>query len=138
VYKDLSKFPLGHPAHCVDWIVKASEETEELFNRIPVVYTYPNYAATHQPALETLGLYLNTVDFCYASYSSKRAYVPKSTSELPFHMVPRPFHAPVLVQYSGNDGAKVPGVSSACDRMVYMCSENLWNEFLLLDTEYEF
>jgi GH25 family lysozyme M1 (1,4-beta-N-acetylmuramidase) len=132
-----SRYP-NHPQHCVDWIERFTDACDLLWYpenehrsvpRRTVVYTYPNYAGTHQPALgnsKTLG----TRALCYASYANTAGYVPISVSELPFHKVPKGLSKPLLVQYSGDRGAMVPGISVACDRQVFMGSREEWDVFL--------
>ncbi len=137
VYEDTAKYPLGHPAHCVDFAERFMAECERLWysdnaNRVlrrhPVIYSYPVYLGSHQPSVGSSKL--GNYPFCYASYPSKKGYVPASQSELPFHKIPKPWKSWQLTQYSGNDGAAVPGVSGACDRMCFGGSRIMWREFL--------
>ncbi len=131
------KYPLGHPKHCVDWIERFVSRCDELwwkgnaYRAVPrstVIYTYPHYAGGHQPPLAA-SVRLQEHPLCYASYHHKKAYVPEASSEVPFHRVPLPWTAPVLVQYSGDTGAKVPGVQGACDRQVFTGTREDWDKF---------
>lgn len=134
-------------AQCVDWLRKAAKKAEELWYpqndstvafengwkaRKPVVYTYPYYAQSHQPDLsiaEELGEY----PLCFASYKSKgQKLLPwyPLPGEAPLHKVPKPWDKALLVQYSGNNGLKVPGISVDCDRQVFTGTGEDWERFV--------
>lgn len=129
-----------HPFHCVNWLERMAKHVTELWYpgnihrkcpRLPVLYTYPNYAATHQPALQksVVGIY----PLCLASYKSDSKgklvpWLPKETDQ-PFVEVPQPWAKWTLWQYSGNNGAPVPGVPGDCDRQVFYGSQGDWAEF---------
>lgn len=126
-----------HPNHCVDWIEAFLDESNRLwypdndlriFRRSCVVYTYPNYAGTHRVPLRN-SKRLALAPLCYASYHARSKYVPNSVAEVPFHSVPEPWKRALLVQYSGNDSAPVPGVAVSCDRQVFTGSSGEWQDF---------
>jgi GH25 family lysozyme M1 (1,4-beta-N-acetylmuramidase) len=128
-------YPLGHPGHCVDWIAKAAVRTEENFygveqsyeampiGRKPGIYTYPNYGATHQPALGQ-SLQLGTFPLHLASYLP--GDVLPSEGHIPSHRPPAPWSKATIVQVVGN-GGYVPGVVGPCDIDCFIGSEE---EFL--------
>lgn len=139
------KYPLGHPAHCINWGERFMKRVTELWYpdnarmqvpRLPTLYTYPNYAGRHQPQLSasTLGIYPLT----YASYKSEPdgkggyklvGWLPKE-SQGPLHKIPGPWADWKLWQYSGNNGLRVPGVPGDCDRQLFNGSQGDWAEFL--------
>lgn len=119
----------NHPRHCVEWIEVFSDHVRANFGQDGVIYTYPNYAATHQPSLSE-SLVLWELPVCLASYPNRNGYVPKSVEEVPFHPTPTGLASPVLVQYSGDKGAPVPGVSGACDRQVFLGTDEEWLRFI--------
>lgn len=136
-YTDSSAYPLGHPAHCVRFAEAFMEavtnlwypnNVERLVPRFPVLYSYPFYCGSHQPALGKSGL--GKYPLCYASYGT-RGYVPSSQHELPSHKIHEPWKSWQMCQYSGNTGAPVPGVQGACDRLVFGGSRVMWDEFRL-------
>ncbi len=128
-----------HPDHCVKWIETAAAEATRLWYpdnayrvvpRYPVVYTYPNYSSSHQPALQAsqVGMY----PLCYASYSSNYLKLPPE-DHVSYHRVPLPWLQPRLTQYSGDKGVPVPGIAGACDRQLFIGSSGDWAEFLGLE-----
>jgi len=134
-----------HPFHCVNWAERFMKTATELWypdnenriiKRLPTLYTYPNYAKTHQPSLQAsvLGIY----PLCYASYASKPdgkggfkliPWLPNESQEA-LHKVPMPWAGNRLWQYSGNNGLPVPGISGDCDRQLFNGSSGDWAEFL--------
>lgn len=141
-----SKYP-SHPQHCVDWVEQNLVAVEGLWypdndNRIlqrhPVLYSYPAYCGSHQPALaqkRSLGGY----PLCYASYKSVRSADGKSwvlvpwlptATQAPLHALPAPFSRWTLWQYSGDKGLRVPGIANDCDRQVFNGSSGDWAEFV--------
>lgn len=127
----------NHPAHCVRWIERFTDECDRLwyaenpYRMVPrhtVVYTYPSYSMQHQPDLMSSSK-LGLRPLCYASYSNYKGYVPKTLQEVPFHKVPAPWSKATLVQYSGDNGLHVPGITGACDRDVFLGSSTEWDEF---------
>ena len=134
-------FYQDHPEHCVQWLEKFVGRCDELWYpnnnnsikpRFTVVYTFPNYASTHQPALSG-STSLGKRPLCFASYKSgpdgkEMPYIP-ALHEVPYHKTPRPWTKPMLVQYSGSRGAKVPGVQVPCDRQVFTGSVQEFDEF---------
>lgn len=140
-----SKYP-NHPKHCVTWIKKFARKVTELWYpdnahrripRLPVLYSYPNYCGTHQPALSE-EVELGEFPLCYASYKSKPngkgsyELVPwlPSPEQGPLHAIPKPFTRWTLWQYSGDKGLRVPGISVDCDRQLFNGSQGDWAEFL--------
>lgn len=132
---------------CVTWLHKAASAAEALWYpqnnhvemleagwkpRFPVIYTYPNYAATHQPELgEEDGL--KQYPLCYASYKSAgQKLLPwyPQAGEAPLHKVPKPWERALLVQYSGNNGIKVAGIQADCDRQVFTGTKEEWDAFI--------
>lgn len=116
-----TKYP-NHPNHCVTWAENFCQQVK--FNwygvddkRLPCIYTYPVYGLNHQPALK--GSVLGVYPLAYASYPGRKEYVPDDISELPFHPVLQPWAEATLCQYSGNNGATVPGIGT-CDRQAYL------------------
>lgn len=145
------KYPLGHPAHCVNWAERFMKHATELWYpdgagrkwgepsvRLPVLYTYPNYSVGHQPALR--GSVLGIYPLCLASYkgvkdpSAETGYrlVPWLPAEdaHPFSPIPNPWDKWTLWQYSGNNGLGVPGVTGDCDRQVASLTNDEWMTFL--------
>ncbi len=114
-----------HPKHCVSWIAAFLKECKELWygpmvkpsGRLPVLYTYPSYGSSHQPALAqepSLGEY----PLCWASYRRDGA-IPLTVGQAAVHKVPGNWSNWTLCQYSGDKGVRVPGVPGACDRQVF-------------------
>lgn len=128
------KYPLGHPAHCVDWIEKFLERCDSLWGVGPFcssfygtgIYTFPAYANRHQPALSASSLGKRWL--CYASYKPG-PWMPKDQAMVPVHPTPAPWSTPKLVQYSGDKGLPVPGVVGACDRQVFKGTGADWDRF---------
>ncbi len=124
-YCTTSKYP-DHPKHCVTWIETFIGECQRLWypdnaNRLHkrhiVLYSYPNYCGSHQPALAASRV-LGGYPLCYASYRQDGA-VPLSTGDAVVHPLPKPWLGWSLCQYSGNVGVPVPGIKGACDRQVF-------------------
>lgn len=136
----------NHPAHCVDWIEKFTARCDELWYpnndvlsvpRKTVLYTFPDYARRHQPVLSR-SVPLAGRPLCYASYASEpdgkggyrlKGWLP-SADRAPLHQTPAGLSGPVLWQYSGNNGYKVPGIKPDCDRQVFMGTEAEFQVFL--------
>jgi len=125
-----------HPQHCVTWAERFMARATNLWYphnesyhtaRFPVFYTYPNYAATHQPALQQSVLGIYPLD--YASYSNTPKVLPKAELQS-FHKVPLPWAGARLWQYSGNKGLPVPGIAGDCDRQLFNGSRDDWDVFL--------
>ncbi len=127
-----TRYP-NHPTHCVTWIETFLQRCTELWYpdndhcsvpRLPVIYTYPYYAAGHQPALASseLGKY----PLCYASYTTGTTLQP---SRIPDHPLPKPWLKWTLCQHKGNDG-RVPGIVGACDMQVFNSTSGDWDQFL--------
>lgn len=120
----------------VEWIVRFAKRCKELWypnsNRMPILYTYPYFAGQHQQfGLAESGLEAYPLD--YASYKSKgKDLVPwyPEAGQLPLHKVPKPWTKATMVQYSGNNGKKVPGVIPDCDRQMFLGSQGEFAEFL--------
>lgn len=136
----------NHPQHCVDWLTSHIQAVDKLWypdnadrilQRHPVVYTYPNYSGTHQPALAKAGL-LSGYPLCYASYKSEPLpnggwqLVPwlPLVSQGPLHAIPEPWQRWTLWQYSGDRGLTVPGIAGYCDRQVFNGTSGDWSVFL--------
>lgn len=125
----------NHPQHCVDWVTQNLQSVTRLWypdnhdrviRRYPVLYSYPVYCGSHQPALACSRL--NEYSLCYASYKSvydesKKAHVLvgwlPTAEQGPLHKLPEPFTNWTLWQYSGNNGLAVPGIRGDCDRQVF-------------------
>lgn len=138
-YTPANGFQDGHPAHCVNWLVKAQEHATRLWypgndrreldgnsRREAVVYTYPNYSATHQPALG-MALSLGTKPLVFASYTFG-SDMP-SRAHIPAHKIPAPWQKATMVQVKGNDG-RLPGLVGACDIDCFLGSEKDWRVHL--------
>ncbi len=130
-----SKYP-DHPQHCVTWIERFAARVTKLWYpdnsdlllagfpaRLPVLYTYPFYAAGHQPQLGGSGL--AKYPLCYASYSTGTALQP---DRIPDHKLPSPWTTWTICQHKGNDG-RVPGVKGACDMQVFNGNSADWAAF---------
>lgn len=126
------------PKHCVEWLMKALGAAQELWYpevqkhaligpraRRPVVYTYPWYAKQHQPFLDQSGV--DKYPLCQASYVSKKDY--PQPFQLDLIKPISPWQRPTLLQYSGNGGMAVPGVSVDCDRQLFFGSEGEFEQF---------
>jgi lysozyme len=126
------------PLHCVDWLRKALETAEDLWYpqnqshalvgpraRKPVVYTYPYYAKQHQPYLDLSGA--ENYPLCQATYVSKKDYPQEFQLDLVKAI--SPWSVPTLLQYSGNGGMRVPGVSVDCDRDLFLGSIAEFEQF---------
>lgn len=138
---------LPPPVDCVIWLQRAAESVDRLWypkndsiqaaadgwiERHGVIYTYPYYSGQHQPYLgHAKGLGKHPL--CFASYKSVGPklvpWYPKD-GEVPLHPVPKPWDRALLVQYSGNNGLKVPGIGPDCDRQVFTGSQGEWQDFL--------
>lgn len=135
------------PSQCVDWLDRAARAATELWyplndseaareqgwkKRFPVIYTYPDFARRHQPALGN-STPLSEFPLCFASYKSKGPkLVPwyPANGEAPIHKIPSPWERALLVQYSGNNGLPVPGVTGYCDRQVFTGTGEDWEGFV--------
>lgn len=116
---------INHPQHCVDWIgtfLKTTEglwypnNADRLVPRLSVLYSFPNYCRSHQPALEQSRLGENPL--CFASYREDGS-IPVSGLAVIVHQIPKPWNKWTLCQYSGDKGRSVPGIRGACDRQVF-------------------
>jgi GH25 family lysozyme M1 (1,4-beta-N-acetylmuramidase) len=128
----------NHPQHCVGWLETALGTAQELWypnnynsilRRYVAVYTYPNYASGHQPALgqqEWIGVH----PLCYASYRRGQWMPTEDMTHCPEHGVPKPWLGPRLWQYSGDGGLRVPGIEMDCDRQLFNGSSGEWQDFL--------
>lgn len=132
----------NHPFHCVQWVNTFANSATALFypnnhreriQRRPTLYTFPNYAKTHQPALGDLFPELDQYPLTYASYkgvadsTSKGGYrlvpwLPKPNQQ-PLSPLPKPWTEWKMWQYSGNNGLPVPGVKTDCDRILFNGTE---------------
>jgi GH25 family lysozyme M1 (1,4-beta-N-acetylmuramidase) len=128
------KYPLGHPKHCVDWLERMAlavtnlwypDNDNRLCQRFPVVYSYPNYCGSHQPALGES--WIGGYPLCFASYRNDGAIPLKD--HVVSHTIPRPWKTWALCQYSGDKGVAVPGISGACDRQVFNGDETAFRKF---------
>jgi len=133
-----------HPRHCVDFLETFSSTCKDLWygpdsSRLPVVYTYPSYGSSHQPALSertSLGEY----PLCYASYKSEPSsdgyrlvgWVPILGTG-PIHQIQRPWTTWKLWQYSGDNGLPVSGCTGSVDRQLFNGSSGDWKDFLGLE-----
>ncbi len=141
-YTNNPEYPLGHPGHCVWWIVTFMEAVTKLWYpdnalalngvgdgrinpRLPVIYTYPNYSTTHQPHLGQAKGKINIYPLCYASYTPGTKLQP---TRIPDHPLPKPFTSWTLCQHKGNDG-RVPGIVGACDMQVFNGSQGEFDTF---------
>lgn len=138
---------------CVAWLAAAAEAATKLWypqndsvkarnepsfiERLPVIYTYPDFSNRHQPELSGSGVGKHPL--CYASYKSKYDPIEKKSSlvpwypeegQAPLHPIPQPWTKATLWQYSGNNGLPVTGVSGSCDRQLFLGTEGEWKDFL--------
>lgn len=133
------KYPLGHPQHCVSWLVDCLDEATKLWYpnndrlinpRYPMVYLYPAYGQSHQPALSQ-ALELAQYPLCYASYRYDSGIPESYQAAVSVHQAPNPpWPTITMVQYSGDKGRPVPGVAGACDRQVFCGDEIEWEVLL--------
>lgn len=125
----------AHPTHCVQWLERFlrtatglwyPENAHRKLPRFPVVYTYPTYAACHQPALGA-SLELGQCPLAFASYKPGK-WLP-GANQTAVHQVPKPWASNTLWQYSGDGGLPVPGIVGDCDRQLFNGSSGDWDDF---------
>lgn len=135
----------------VEWLVRAVTEARKLWypwyskhqDRKVVVYSYPDFCRRHQQWLSKYPELSEMSDFCFASYKSVAPtpdnkwgltpWYPTGNGDLPLHTLPKPWTEAKLVQYSGNRGMRVPGVSVDCDRMMFCGSQGDFSDFLAIE-----
>jgi GH25 family lysozyme M1 (1,4-beta-N-acetylmuramidase) len=125
---------LWYPNNYKALMPMATDEDKFMY-RLPGVYTYPWYAASHQPNLgnskELAKYWLHL-----AAYKTKNGklcpWLPDDGSD-PFKSIgqrtPKPWDKVTVWQYSGNSGLKTPGIAADCDRDVFLGSHADWDKF---------
>lgn len=103
----------------VAWLVSAAAECKRIWypysDRMPTIYTYPEFARQHQKYLD-LATELSQYPLTLAGYPQ-------------LHKPPKPWTKVTIHQYAGNDG-RAPGVAVACDRDRFLGTDEEFEYFL--------
>lgn len=113
--------PLLSSQQHVDLMEEAAEEVLVLGALKAKLYTYKWFGETMQPALERSRL-AELTDLWFAYYNGRNEPFAPLRDAVPLD-VPKPWPRATLWQYGGNGGYRVPGVPGACDRNLFMGSE---------------
>lgn len=125
---------------CLDFLVAMAAEVKRLWyppgsdreHRMPVIYTYPDFARQHPLLASTAEL--EKYPLCLAYYGLGKEWTPDEDEEP--KLVPKPWQKASLWQYAGNAG-RLAGVQGACDRQVWLGSHVEWLSFIGADTDVE-
>lgn len=112
---ELVRFLEEAVGECMQWGVLA-----------PVVYGYPAFFASLQPELGRSEI-LGCCPLWMAYIPGSEPYTP-SPGEVPH--VPIPWQAAAAWQYGGNNGWRVPGIQTPCDRDLFMGDAAAFRAFL--------
>jgi GH25 family lysozyme M1 (1,4-beta-N-acetylmuramidase) len=129
---DFELIPVGYsPAQAVEEIEALVSEVQSRFGRSPIIYTYPAFARGLGAALVNSAI-LARCRLHIAHYRWLQDGPPPSDVRPD---VPAPWKEWTLWQYSGNGGARVPGIPCDVDRNVFHGDETQFRlEILGLDS----
>lgn len=114
------------PQQLLDRVLWCRDGVAEYFGRAPMLYTYPwFYEHRLKSAFATSRDLAETVPLWWARYSTGTRY--PTSADVP--KAPAPWDRVTLWQYSGNDGARVPGFGWAVDRNLFLGDEDAFVDF---------
>lgn len=113
-----------------DWIEAAVDAAEKLSALPPVIYTGHGFTDTLQPNLGRNLTLANCPLWCAQYRSTQTAWAPGEEDAAKGPSLIAPWKAWTMWQYSGNNGYRVPGLPTDCDRNLFNGDADAFKKFV--------